>query len=346
MQGMTAKIRHDAVRLAVFLAVCLFGVFGLFAVFGELRFGAVTKSYKAEFTNVTGLENGDFVRIAGVEVGKVEKVAIQPDTTALVEFSADESVVLTEGSRVVIRYDDLIGGRYLALQEGAGGTARIKPGDTIPLARTSPALDLDALIGGFRPLFRALDPDQVNALSGQLIQALQGQGGTINSFLAQTAALTNTLANRDQLIGEVIVNLNVVLGSLGDQSDQFAKAVDALTDLVETLDARKEDISNGVAYTNAAAASITDLLAQARPPFAKTIQETDRAAGIVVADHEYFDNLLNTLPDAYQALNRQGIYGDFFTFYLCDVVLKLNGKGGQPVYVKVAGQSTGRCAPR
>jgi phospholipid/cholesterol/gamma-HCH transport system substrate-binding protein len=346
MPGMTARIRHDAVRLAVFLSVCLLGVFGLFAVFAELRFGEVTKSYKAEFTNVTGLENGDFVRIAGVEVGKVSKVAIQPDTTALVEFTADESVVLTEGSRAVIRYDDLIGGRYLALQEGTGGTTTLKPGDTIPLARTSPALDLDALIGGFRPLFRALDPDQINALSGQLIQALQGQGATINSFLAQTAALTNTLANRDQLIGEVIINLNVVLGSLGDQSDQFATAVDALTELVETLQERKEDIRNGVAYTNAAAASITDLLAQARPPLAKTIQETDRAAGIVVADHEYFDNLLNTLPDAYQALNRQGIYGDFFTFYLCDIVLKLNGKGGQPVYVKVAGQSTGRCAPR
>jgi phospholipid/cholesterol/gamma-HCH transport system substrate-binding protein len=346
MPGMTARIRHDAVRLAVFLSVCLLGVFGLFAVFGELRFGEVTKSYKAEFTNVTGLENGDFVRIAGVEVGKVKKVAIQPDTTALVEFTADESVVLTEGTRAVIRYDDLIGGRYLALQEGTGGTTTLKPGDTIPVARTAPALDLDALIGGFRPLFRALDPDQVNALSGQLIQALQGQGATINSFLAQTAALTSTLADRDQLIGEVIVNLNVVLGSLGDQSDQFAKAVDALAELVEALEARKEDISNGVAYTNAAAASITDLLAQARPPFSKTIKETDRAAGIVVADHDYFDNLLNTLPDAYQALNRQGIYGDFFTFYLCDIVLKLNGKGGQPVYVKVAGQSTGRCAPR
>jgi phospholipid/cholesterol/gamma-HCH transport system substrate-binding protein len=346
MPGMTARIRHDAVRLAVFLSVCLLGVFGLFAVFGELRFGEVTKSYKAEFTNVTGLENGDFVRIAGVEVGKVKKVVIQPDTTASVEFTADESVVLTEGSRAVIRYDDLIGGRYLALQEGAGGTTRLKPGDTIPLARTSPALDLDALIGGFRPLFRALDPDQVNALSGQLIQALQGQGATINSFLAQTAALTSTLADRDQLIGEVITNLNVVLGSLGDQSDQFGKAVDALADLVKTLEERKEDISNGVAYTNAAAATITDLLAQARPPFAKTIHETDRAAGIVVADHDYFDNLLNTLPEAYQALNRQGIYGDFFSFYLCDVVLKLNGKGGQPVYVKVAGQSTGRCAPR
>ena len=343
---MTANWRSAAVRLGIFLAVCLLGVFALYAVFGQLRFGQKANTYKAEFLNVTGLENGDFVRIAGVEVGQVENVSIQGDTTALVEFTADDSVVLTDGNRAVIRYDDLIGGRYLALVEGAGGTAKVNPGDTIPLARTSPALDLDALIGGFRPLFAALDPDQVNALSGQLIQAFEGQGATIGSFLTQTAALTNTLADRDQLIGEVIVNLNTVLGSLGGQSEQFSKAVDSLSELVKGLAARKTDISNGVAYTNAAAGSVADLLEQARPPFAKTIQETDRAAGIVVADHDYFDNLLNTLPDAYQALGRQGIYGDFFSFYLCDLVLKLNGKGGQPVYVKVAGQSTGRCAPR
>ena len=343
---MTANWRSAAVRLGIFLAVCLVGVFALYAVFGQLRFGEKANTYKAEFLNVTGLENGDFVRIAGVEVGQVKDVSIQGDTTALVEFTANDSVVLTDGNRAVIRYDDLIGGRYLALVEGAGGTAKVNPGDTIPLARTSPALDLDALIGGFRPLFSALDPDQVNALSGQLIQAFEGQGATIGSFLTQTAALTNTLADRDQLIGDVIVNLNTVLGSLGGQSDQFSKAVDSLSELVKGLAARKTDISNGVAYANAAAGSIADLLAEARPPFAKTIQETDRAAGIVVADHDYFDNLINTLPDAYQALNRQGLYGDFFSFYLCDLILKLNGKGGQPVYVKVAGQPTGRCAPR
>ena len=210
------------------------------------------------------------------------------------------------------------------------------------MARTAPALDLDALIGGFRPLFRALDPQQVNALSGQLISALQGQGATINSFLAQTAALTSTLADRDQLIGQVVNNLNVVLGSLGDQSDQFAKAVDVAVGAgARAQRTAGRTSATRLAYTNAAAASIADLLAQARPPFAKTVHETDRAAGIVVADHDYFDNLLNTLPDAYQALARQGIYGDFFSFYLCDIVLKLNGKGGQPVYVKVAGQSHG-----
>jgi phospholipid/cholesterol/gamma-HCH transport system substrate-binding protein len=332
-------------RLATFLTVCLFFTFAMFAVFAQLRFDP-EQSYRAMFSDVSGLETGQFVRIAGVEVGKVKKISVQPDDTALVDFSADDSVVLTEGSHAVIRYNDLIGGRYLALEEGAGGTRKLPPGATIPLSNTSPALDLDALIGGFRPLFRALDPDQVNALSGQLIQAFQGQGATISSFFQQTAALTNTLADRDQLIGEVITNLNTVLGSLGDQSAQFGTAVDSLAKLIETLDGRKKDISNSVAYSNAAAGSLADLLAQARPPLQNVVHETDRTAGLVDADKDYVDNILKTLPDKYQTLDRLGLYGDFFSFYLCDLVLKMNGKGGQPVYIKLAGQDSGRCAPR
>jgi phospholipid/cholesterol/gamma-HCH transport system substrate-binding protein len=191
-----------------------------------------------------------------------------------------------------------------------------------------------------------LDPEQVNALTGQLIQAFQGEGATISSFLASTAAFTNTLADRDALIGQVITNLNTVLGSFGDQSKQFDKAVDSLSQLIHGLAERKTDLSNGLAAISNGAASLADLLRQARPQVPKVVHETDRVAGIVVADHDYIDNLLNTLPDAYQLLARQGMYGDFFSFYLCDLVLKLNGKGGQPVYVKLAGQSTGRCAPK
>lgn len=332
-------------RLVIFVAVCLTGTVALIAVFGQLRFDS-GDSYNAVFSNITGLRGGNFVRIAGVEVGKVEKVSVNADMTVNVRFKVNDPVVLAEDSRAVIRYDNLIGGRYLAIEDSTGSPKRLQPGQTIPLNRTAPALDLDALIGGFRPLFQALDPAQVNALSSQLIQVLQGEGGTIGSFLSQTAALTNTLANRDQLVGEVIVNLNTVLGSLGDQSTQFAKAVDSLSTLVGTLADRRVDISNAIAHGNAASATLADLLSQVRPPSKKVVTELDRTAGNVVADHDYLDDLLNTLPDAYAALGRQGLYGDFFSFYLCDVILKMNGKGGQPVYVKVAGQASGRCTPR
>jgi len=332
-------------RVAIFVVVCLLGVFALVAVFGELRFARAT-TYNAVFSNVSGLKGRNFVRIAGVEVGKVKKITVRDDATINVEFSTDKSVVLTEGTRAVIKYQNLVGDRYLALEEGTGGVKTLTSGQTIPISRTQPALDLNALIGGLRPLFRALDPDQVNALSSQLIAVFQGEGATIGDFLAQTASLTSALADRDQLIGQVIVNLNTVLGSLGDQSKQFDKAVDSLSQLVAGLADRKADISNGVAHINAVAGSVTDLLAAARPPLHNTVHQLDRAGNILVADHDYLDNLLNTLPDKYQQLARFGLNGGYFTFYLCDAVLKLNGKGGQPVYVKVAGQDTGRCAPK
>ncbi|MGO9098253.1 MAG: MCE family protein [Mycobacterium sp.] len=342
---MRESLRGSLWRFAIYATACLISVALVFLIFGQFRFRP-EETYNAHFANVSGLRNGNFVRIAGVEVGKVKKISFQPDSTLRVEFSVIPSAVLTEGTRAVIRYDDLIGGRFLALEEGAGGVKRLHPADTIPLSQTEPALDLDALIGGFRPLFRALDPDQVNALSGQLIAAFQGQGPTISSFLTQAASLTNTLADRDQLIGQVIVNLNTVLGSLGGQSKQFAKAVDSLSELVKGLEARKQDISNAVAYGNAAAGSIADLLAQGRAPAKKVVSELDRTAGLLEADRDYLDNLLNTLPDAYQMVSRLGLYGDFFSFYLCDLLLKVNGKGGQPVYVKVVGQDTGRCTPK
>ena len=332
-------------RFGVFAVVSLLGIFALLAIFAQLRFEK-ENVYHAQFSNITGLKSGDFVRIAGVEVGKVKEITLLPDTTLSVEFGADSSVVLTEGSRAAIRYDNLIGDRYLGLEEGVGGTHVLRAGATIPRDRTEPALDLDALIGGFRPLFRALNPEQVNALSGQLIAAFQGEGASISSFLAQTGAVTNTLADRDQLIGQVINNLNTVLGSLGDESRQFDKAVTSLSELVDGLAARKTDISTGLAYVNKASSTIADLLSDARPPLKEVVAENDRASGIVVADHEYFDKILNTLPDKYRELGRLGLYGDFFSFYLCDAVLKLNGKGGQPVYIKLAGQDTGRCAPK
>jgi len=230
--------------------------------------------------------------------------------------------------------------------EGPGSPQRLEAGTAIPVARTEPALDLDTLLGGFRPLFRALNPDEVNTLSSALIQAFQGEGATIGSFLSQAAVVTNTLADRDQLIGQVIGNLNAVLGTFGAQTDQFGKAVDSLSHLVAGLAERKTDIANAVAYTNAASGTIADLLVQARPPFKETVAQSDRVTSLVLADHEYFDDLLNTLPDAYKKLARLGSRGDFLPEYLCAMSLKLNGKGGQPVYVKLAEQTTGRCAPK
>lgn len=342
---MRSRTGRVATRVLLFTAMCLVFTFALVTVFGQFRFDSRV-DYRAVFTNVSGLKGGNFVRIAGVEVGKVTNLTLHKDGTVTVDFAVDKGLPLTEGTRAAVRYENLIGDRYLSLEDGPGPVLPLRAGQTIPVAQTSPALDVDALLGGFRPLFRALDPDQVNALTGELLRVFQGQGGTISSVLSQTSALTTTLAGRDELIGQVIANLNTVLGTFAARDDQFSQGLDKLSELVAGLSDRRSDLATGVAYINAAAASVTGLLGQARQPIRDTVTQTDRFAGQVMADHDYVDDLVKTLPDAYQILSRQGLYGDYFGFYLCDAVLKVNGKGGQPVFIKLAGQDTGRCQPK
>jgi phospholipid/cholesterol/gamma-HCH transport system substrate-binding protein len=342
---MRRKLSGVIVRVALFTAVCLVFTFALIAVFGQLRFEDRT-GYHAVFSNISGLKSGNFVRIAGVEVGKVGDLTLHRDGTVSIDFTVDKGVRLSEGTKAVVRYENLIGDRYLALEEGPGPPRRLPPGATIPLARTSPALDIDALIGGFRPLFRALDPDQVNALSGELLRIFQGQGGTLASVLAQTSMLTSTLAGRGELIGELITNLNTVLHTFGTRDREFSDGLDKLSQLMDGLAQRKTDISTGLAYINAAAGSIADLLVQARQPIKDVVRETDRMSGQVLSDRDYVDGLLKSLPDVYQVLSRQGLTGDYFGFYFCEVLLKLNGKGGNPIYVKLLSQPSGRCTPK
>ena len=339
------KTIRVAIRVAVFTAVCAVFMFGLVTVFGQFRFGS-RASYQAIFPNVSGLKGGNFVRIAGVEVGKVTKLTLHKDSTVTVDFAVDKGIPLTEGTTAAVRYENLVGDRYLTLENGPGSVRLLQPGATIPMSRTSPALDVDALISGFRPLFRALDPEQVNALSGELVRVFQGQGATVSSVLSQTAALTNTLAGRDKLIGEVIDNLNTVLATFGTRDKVFGTGLDSLIQLVKGLSDRRSDIATGTAYINAAAGSVADLLSTARAPIVDLVTQTDRFSTQMEADHDYVDELVRTLPDAYQILARQGLYGDYFGFYMCDAILKLNGKNGQPVYTKLVGQDTGRCTPK
>ncbi|MGK2884030.1 MAG: MlaD family protein, partial [Rhodococcus sp. (in: high G+C Gram-positive bacteria)] len=77
-----------AFRLTVFTSSMLLVLAGLTVVLGQFRFEDYT-NYEARFVNVSGLTTGEMVRVAGVEVGKVTDVRIQPDSTVLVDIDVD-----------------------------------------------------------------------------------------------------------------------------------------------------------------------------------------------------------------------------------------------------------------
>lgn len=212
------------VKVSIFTVAMLLVAVGLVVIFGEFRFGP-QNTYHATFIDATRLKPGQKVRIAGVPVGSVRDVKLNPNNSVNVTFGVDKRYTLYSSTRAVIRYENLVGDRYLEITSGPGELRKLPPGGTIDEHHTQPALDLDALLGGLRPVLKGLDADKINTISSYVIELLQGQGGALSNLLADADAFTSTLGARDHLIGDVIDNLNTVLTTVDQRAPSFRRAL-------------------------------------------------------------------------------------------------------------------------
>ncbi|WP_024802899.1 MCE family protein [Nocardia sp. BMG51109] len=331
------------VKLGLFVLVMLVVNGAMILVFTQVNAGS-SRTYHAVFADASGMKSGAKVRIAGVPVGQVGEVSYGDDHRAHVEFSITTSDRPTTSTRAAIRYEDLVGNRYLELQRGPD-TAALPANSTIEPPNTAPALDLDALLGGFQPLLQALDPKQVNELSLALLQIFQGRTGTVTQVLQRVGGLTATLADHDQIIDRVITNLNTVLGEIASRGDQFSSTLDHLQQLVSGLAQDRDVIGRAVTTLDDAADTFTGLLTDVRPDLAATVGQMDAALTPTVNRIDTLDAVLGRLPEDYRKLTRTGAYGSFFNFYLCGLSLKVPGPDGDPKVVELTDQKTGRCAP-
>jgi phospholipid/cholesterol/gamma-HCH transport system substrate-binding protein len=331
------------VKFGVFALVMAVFTGFLFLIFGQYRTGS-TQEYSAVFADASRLKAGDSVRVAGIRVGTVNGVSMRPDKTVLVTFDADRTAVFTTGTKATVRYLNLVGDRYLELADGPGTTTVLAAGSQIPIDRTAPALDLDQLLGGLRPVTQGLNPRDVNALTQSLLQVLQGQGGTLQSLLAETSSFTNDLADNDQVVQQLIDNLNTAVGTLAKDGDKFSGTIDRLQQFVSQVAAERDPIGAAIVALDNGTASLADLLTQARPPLAGTVNELNRLAPNLDLLKDHLNAGLQKAPDNYRKLARLGAYGSFFNYYLCGVALRVTDLEGRTAVFPWIRQETGRCS--
>jgi phospholipid/cholesterol/gamma-HCH transport system substrate-binding protein len=328
---------NDMVKLLIFIVITTMLTGVLVVTIGNLSFGA-TRVYKAEFVDATGVVQGDDVRIAGVKVGSVKEIEIIDRTRALVTFDVAESTLLNESTHASIRYRNLVGQRYISLTQEIGNSEKMEEGDTIPVSQTSPALDLTVLFNGFKPLFQALSPDDINKLSYEIVQVFQGEGGTLESLLGHTASITTTLAERDEVIGDLIVNLNQVLDHLADRDDQLSDLITTFRTFVSGLNDDREAILSSLDQISALSVQTAGLVEGIRPPFVEDIKQLRRFATNVARNKGELDRALQVLPIKLNKVGRTAIYGSWFNFYLCNFQgkVKLPGNISVPVNYNTA----------
>jgi len=313
------KTTASLIKLIIFALVTLVTFGTLAATIANISFGD-RSTYTAVFSDVTGLATGQDVRIAGVRVGEITKIGIDKDrTSAIVDFRAARSSVLTRGTIATIKYRNLVGERYLALSQGPGPATPLRDGDTLARDHTRSALDLTVLFNGFKPLFAALSPKDVNDLSAEIISVLQGEGGNINSLLTRTASLTSTLADRDQVIGRTITNLNAVLGTVDAHDKALGDLLDQLQRFVSGLAGDRTAIGTSLTNINNVAGQTADLLANGRPGIKADVANLGLLTTLLnkPSNTAAFEKFLATSPGKLETLTRTATYGSWFNFYLC-----------------------------
>lgn len=322
MKMLDKRTRGDLIKLVTFIVVTSLATGVLVVLIGNLTFEK-SREYRAIFSDATGVVKGDDIRVAGVKVGSVKDVEIVDRTRAKVTFTVRDATAVTRSSTATVRYRNLVGQRYISVTEGVGDTSRLPEKSTIPLTRTAAALDLTVLFNGFKPLFAALTPADVNKLSYEIIQVFQGEGGNLEGLLRSTGSVTQTLANRDQLIGDVITNLNAVLQTVGDRDQELSDLIVQFRAFLGGLVEDKDAILDSLDAVSALTAETADLATGIRPGLVDSIKGLRTVATNLNKGRDEIDRALQILPIKLEKIGRTAIYGSFFNFFLCEFKAKV-----------------------
>ena len=334
--------RADLVKLSIFLLLAGLVTAYLVVVVGNVRTGG-TRTYHAVFDNVSGLQRGDQVRVASVPVGEVTGIDVRPDATVLVTFDLASDIDLNTSTTAAVRYRNLIGDRYVDLARPDATAPALASGGTIPAAHTASALDLDTLLNGFKPLFAGLNPDQINQLSGQLIEVLQGQRSAVTRLISTIASLAPALADREQLITDVVSNLDTVLGTLDSRRDAVGALIDQLDELVSGLARHDTQLLDAADRIDVLARRGTTLVDGVRPNLTPVLRDLGTGAGKLADRSTELQEVLHEMPLHFQRVMQTAAYGNFFNFFICGVKLRIIDLSGVTVETPWVRSSLQRC---
>ena len=205
-------------------------------------------------------------------------------------------------------------------------------------------MDLTVLFAGFKPLFQGLAADQINQLSGEIISTLQGEGGSLQTLFSTLGDLTNSLADRDQVIGDVINNLGSVLTTIGQRDTELSNLIVQLQGFISGLSDDRKTIGNSIDSINKLSTSTAGLLTQARAPLAKDIKDITGLVGVLNKNSGTIEFVINQLPATIGPLIRTASYGSWFNFYLCTLSGTVKLPGGKIIDIPLKPASKSRCS--
>ncbi|WP_198165441.1 MCE family protein [Nocardia fusca] len=230
-----SSVRGPAIGLSVFgvVAVCCLSL-----VMTSARGPAteVDTEYAAVFSDTSGLTAGSGVQLAGARIGTVTTIDVADDATARVGFTLGHDRTVRDTTHAAVRYQSLLGQYYLELFESGPGGTVLASGATIPRERTTPSVDVSRLFDGFRPLFTALDIEELGRVAENVGRVLQGDGAGIGPVLTALGDLLQYATNEHAAVAVFIHNLGKIATEVGGIAEQVGVLIEGIAALVGLFD--------------------------------------------------------------------------------------------------------------
>ncbi|NKY49379.1 MCE family protein [Nocardia vermiculata] len=324
------SIRKQALGFGIFAIVSVLVTVVIWNTLARTVKGS-TDTYTAIFTDVLGLRPNDDVRIAGVRVGKVTAIGLQRDEAtnkhlARVTFEVQRDQHLFTDTKALVRYQNLIGQRYVALAPGSAPDARLlRSGARIPVERTEPSFDISGFLNGFQPLFENLEPAKVNDLSMTLIQALQGDGVSLSTFITQAAGLATDFQRRDAILGDIITNLSGVMSGLARRSGELETLITQTRALIGGLYDQGQSLLASTTQIATASDSLVRMVSQVQPRLAPVQNATHDALTLLIDNGAKLDQAAIDLPGILSDVGKFTQDGAYANAYVCSLDVSLYG---------------------
>lgn len=314
------KYRGALAGLSIFMVVAI-ALTWLVLVTLRRDVSGQSVSYAAMFTDVSGLREGDDVRMAGVRVGRVEKIELTNDL-AKVSFVVQHDQQLLGTTVASVTYQNIVGQRYLGLSLGkTGDPGPLPAGSVIPLERSAPSFDVTKLLNGFEPLFSVLNPRDADNLTKGVIQSLQGDQSSIVALVDQTSQLSETFAARDDELGAVITDLSTVMANLARHNENLDHILTQTQSAVSILNARRQELVNSTGSATKVMQQLSAITDEVYPSLNELIVREPGFAQHLVSIEPQVAFTGANLPLLLKGLARMTNEGAYGNAYLCDLNL-------------------------
>jgi phospholipid/cholesterol/gamma-HCH transport system substrate-binding protein len=227
------------VRNGLMGIIILIIVIGVGQSFASVPMLFATPTYYAQFSDTGGINNGDHVRIAGVDVGRVRSQKIDGDRV-VIGYSLGGIQIGTD-SRASIRTDTILGRRNIEIEPR--GTTPLRANGVLPLGQTTTPYQIYDAFFDLTKASSGWDTQTVKRSLNVLSETIDQTYPHLSAALDGVARFSDTIGKRDDQIKQLLANANKIAGVLGDRSAQVNRLLVNAQSLLAAINERNYAVS-------------------------------------------------------------------------------------------------------